>query len=234
MKTGACVAGVRREVSAVWIRPVRDFESVQLGDITYPVAHGSDGMGQRRVMRPFDVVELTLGHPRSEPPHVEDWTCDFAHARPRLLGVLPPEERAALLDTAACPPHAIWRDGSRSLGTLTVDDLTATFHHDTYAGKYGARLAFAGLPDGTASAPCTDLKWRALGRRLLAAHPAARRDGDMTTLTLAGAALREALAAERIWLAMGVTRNYHGHYWPFVVGVHALPDYEAAVDYRNL
>src|SRR5690348_12816073 len=97
MKTGVCIAGVRREAPDQWVRPVRDFGTVLLGDITYPPGQGADGIG-RRVMRPFDVVEVTLGKPRSEPPHVEDWTCDFAHARPRPLGVLPLEERAALLE----------------------------------------------------------------------------------------------------------------------------------------
>src|SRR5215470_17675031 len=132
MKTGVCIAGVRRDAPEVWIRPVRDFGSVLLGDITYPASLGSPSgqVGQRRVMRPFDLVELTLGRPQREPPHVEDWTCDFVRARPRLLGVLPESERAALLDAACCPPDAIWRQGTRSLGMLAVDDLSATFQHD--------------------------------------------------------------------------------------------------------
>jgi hypothetical protein len=33
MKTGVCVAGVRPEAPANWVRPVREFGSVLLGDI---------------------------------------------------------------------------------------------------------------------------------------------------------------------------------------------------------
>src|SRR5262249_52607849 len=88
MKTGVCIAGVRRDAPGVWIRPVRDFGSVLLGDITYPTPPGIS-VSHRRVMRPFDLVALTLSHARREPPHIEDWTCDFVRSRPRLLGALP-------------------------------------------------------------------------------------------------------------------------------------------------
>jgi hypothetical protein len=233
MKTGVCIAGVRRDAPNLWVRPVREFGTILLGDITYPSGQGAGGIGPR-VMRPFDIVELALGKPRHEPPHVEDWTCDFAHDRPRLIGVLPVGERAALLEAAAGTPETVWRDQARSLGTLAVSDVTATFRHDTYNGKYEARLAFPGLPHGTASAPCTDLKWRAWGRKLLESRRVAPDGEGVHTLTVAGAELRAALGVEDVWLALGTTRNYQGHYWPLVVGVHTLPDYEADVDYHHL
>jgi hypothetical protein len=183
-------------------------------------------------MRPFDVAELALGRARPAPPHVEDWTCDFARHRPRLLGVLPPSERAALLDAAACAPDAIWREGKRSLGTVAVADLTATFRRDDFTGKYEARLACPGLPPDMTSAACTDLKWRAFGRRLLAERAGRGPARDVHTLTLGGGDLRAALGGiDRCWLALGSSRAFDGRTWPLVVGVHTLPDYEADVDY---
>ncbi len=241
MKTGVCIAGVRPEAPATWIRPVREFGSVLLGDITYPAPGGSSPSAPRRVMRPFDLVELTLGRARPDPPHVEDYACDFAHSRPRLIGTLPEEQRAALLAGAASTPEAIWRQHTRSLGTLYVDELSATFALDTYTGKYEARVAFPSLPPGIPSVPCTDLKWRALGRRLLAAE-AHSGDEGMHMLTLASAELREALGGARdrastgrpYWIVMGTARALNGQHWPLIVGVHTLPDYEADVDYSAL
>jgi hypothetical protein len=235
MKTGVCIAGVRPDRPSEWVRPVRDFGSVLLGDITYPSAPGeSIPAPQRRVMRPFDLVELTLGRARPEPPHVEDWTCDFVRSRPRLLGVVPEAERAALLDAAAATPNELWTRHIRSLGTHAVGTLTASFTLDPYTGKYEARLTFADQPAGAASVPCTDLKWRALGRRLLVARQSASGDGPRT-LTLAGNALWDVLGGERrCWLALGSTRSYDGRHWPLIVGVHTLPDYEAVVDYSML
>ncbi len=233
MKTGVCIAGVRAEAPGVWVRPVREFGSVLLGDITYPPPAGAS-TSERRVMRPFDLTEITAAHARHEPPHVEDWTCDFAHARPRLVGVVPEEERTRLLDAAGGDPAALWTRGERSLCMLAVEELSATFQQDAYTGKYEARLRFAALPEGAASAPCTDLKWRALGRRLLAQHPGVVTHDDQRTLTLDTSELRVALRCDRIWLALGLTRAYDGRHWPLIVGVHTLPDYEADVDYNSL
>lgn len=234
MKTGVCIAGVRGDAPATWIRPVREFGSVLLGDITFAPAAGAPSADGRRVMRPFDLVELRLGHAHPDPPHVEDWTCDFAHHRPRLAGTLPEAERAAVLAAAAASPEALWPHGTRSLATLEVAEMTATFRRDTYSGKYEARLAFPGLPPDVASATCTDLKWRAWGRRLLAQRAAAV-PGAVRSLTLASDDLRAALGGpQRCWLALGVSRAYDGRCWPLVVGVHTLPEYEAEVDYRAL
>jgi hypothetical protein len=241
MRTGVCLAGVRPDAPAVWVRPVREHETVLLGDITYPPAPSAVAPPHtRRVMQPFDLAELALLRPRPDPPHIEDWICDFARDRPRLRAVLPAAERAALLDAAATSIEAVWVRSTRSLGTLAVPDLTATFTRDGYTGKYEARLAFPGLPaGGPASIACTDLKWRALGRRLLAEQAAsvasAASGNGLQTLTHAGDTLRAVLGgADRIWLALGSSRTHDGRHWPLIVGVHTLPDYEATIDYHQL
>lgn len=235
MKTGVCIAGVRQESPSTWVRPVREFGSVLLGDITYP-SSGSTPGAIRRVMRPFDLVELTLGHPRPDPPHVEDYTCDFSRSRPRLVGSVPEGDRAALLADAATTPGALWDKATRSLGTLAVERFTATFTADAYTGKYETRIAFPGMPAHVATVPCTDLKWRALGRSLLAAAAGVRdATADATALTLPTERLNAALGGPREWwLALGTTRSFNGRPWPLIVGVHSLPDYEATVDYTAL
>lgn len=247
MKTGVCIAGVRAEAPSTWIRPVREFGSIQLGDVTYvkgaPPASALGRSGEKRVMCPFDLAQLTLGHRRPDPPHVEDWTCDFAHQRPRLLGIVPEAERTALLEAAACAPERLWR-GEGSLGVVALDDFTATFTYDDYTGKYEARVSFHGLPADMASAACTDLKWRALGRRLLAERgqmgQAEQGTGqgtgadDVRRLTLAGGELRRILGVDRFWAALGTSRARDGRHWPLIVGMHMLPDYEAEIDYRTL
>lgn len=231
MKTGVCIAGVRAEEPSVWVRPVREFGTVLLGDVTYPGSGSSPGSA-RRVMRPFDLVEFQLDRLRPDPPHIEDYTCDFSRNRPRLAGIVPEESRAALLAASATTP-ALWGDATRSLGSLAVEQLSATFTADTYTGKYEARLTFPGMPADMSAVACTDLKWRALGRSLLAHAPV--RNGDVRTLTLGTEQLNEALGGPRAWwLALGSTRTYHGRPWPLIVGVHTVPDYEATVDYSAL
>jgi hypothetical protein len=229
MRTGVCVAGVRQDAPSVWVRPVREFGTVTLGDITFP-----GQAGERQVMRPFDIVEIALDARHPEPPFVEDWVCDFSHHRPRLLGTLAEDERLALLQAASALPGGIWSGYDRSLGVCMADDLTATFSHDEYAGKYEARLSFGAQPTQTSSLPCTDLKWRAFGRALLAKEGASSADQPIRTISLTNQQLRQGVGERAIWLALGLTRELHGRRWPLVVGVHTIPDYEATVDYTTL
>ncbi|MBN1140079.1 MAG: hypothetical protein JXM73_26150, partial [Anaerolineae bacterium] len=78
MLAGVCLAGMTQEPHSVtglrWVRPVREYGHVLLGDITTPEA---------TILRPFDVVELSLIRPRPDPPHAEDWIADFRQ-RPRI------------------------------------------------------------------------------------------------------------------------------------------------------
>jgi hypothetical protein len=235
MRTGVCIAGVRQDAPSVWVRPVREFGTVTLGDITYPGAN-SGQTGERRVMRPFDIVEITFDAHRPEPPFVEDWICDFSRHRPRLLGTLAEDERLALLQAASASPESIWSGRDRSLGACVADDLSATFSHDEYAGKYEARLSFGGQPATASSLPCTDLKWRAFGRTTLTNEKASSNGQQIRTISFTNQELRQALGVgERaIWLALGLTRELHGRRWPLIVGVHTIPDYEATVDYSTL
>ena len=73
--------------------------------------------------------------------------------------------------------------------------------------------------------PVTDLKWRALGREWLA-----EKGG---VLELAQGAIRERLTAEALYLAVGLSRSWQGEYWPLVLGVHVVPDYEMAEEGRK-
>jgi hypothetical protein len=222
MLSGVCIGGVPRG-GGPWIRPVKEFGSLQLGDIRY--ANGA-------LMRPFDIVSLNLQKPRPAPPHVEDVLCDFVRPRPVWRGRLPKAGREALLQFCLdSHPAEVWcAAGSahpppHSLALFEPRALTAAFAFDSYSEKYECRIGWAGY-DRPQGAPVTDLKWRALGRQWVTEGPHHQQyDRD---------SLRRRLGFERLFLAIGLSRNYQGQYWPMVVGVHTLPDYEATVDERRL
>src|SRR5207248_6281780 len=108
-------------------------------------------------------------------------------ARPRLLATLAESERTCVLEAASADIASICTGGSRSLGTVRVSSgLTATFTEDAYAGTFEARVGFPGLPGDMASVACTDLKWRAFGRGLLARSQAAASQGERRILHLGG------------------------------------------------
>jgi hypothetical protein len=206
-----------------WVRPVKDFGSLLLGDLT-------DAQG--RVIQLCDVVSLHLQKPRLDPPHTEDRLTDFVHHRPRLLRRLEGDRRANFfpkyLDTA---PYEVLTEQKRSLCLIQPDEVWGRFTLDPYSGKYEARLAFS-LGDqaflgsvNKGGLPVTDLKWRALGRAWLS--DSSRFDFDSHSLC-------EKLKTDEIFLTVGLSRTYQGRVWPLVLAVHAVPDYAVDIDYTNL
>jgi hypothetical protein len=222
MRSGICTAGMTTERDAVtslrWVRPVREFDTLLPGDLADPNGN---------LLQCSDVIEMNLVSPRPDPPHVEDWVTDFIRCRPRLARRLEGERRADFfarhLDRA---PEDVLVHQTRSLCLVKPEYVSASFSLDAYSGKYEARMSVA-LPHDLArtNVSVTDLKWRALGRTWL-------ENGGQ--LTLEHSALVERLRADSIYLALGLSRNYQGQFWPLVVGVHVVPDYDAAIDLDHL
>lgn len=229
MLSGVCTAGFTRQPDPVshlsWVRPVKEHAALLLGDLT-----DADG----RVIQPGDVVELHLRSPRPDPPHAEDWITDFIFHRPRLLRRLEGEHRARFLaqHLDQAPEDVFGRNPTRSLCLIQPERFWTCFTLDPRSLKYQARIGFTlpGIVHARANSPhgipVTDLKWRALGRGWL---------GDCGgELKLHEEALRERLQAEEIYLTLGLSRGYQGKLWLLVIGVHAVPDYEAEIDYKSL
>jgi len=229
MLAGVCTAGFTREPDPVsglrWVRPVREHSSLLLGDLT-----DADG----RVVQMDDVVELHLQKARPNPPHTEDQIADFIYHRPRLLRRLEGERRARFLaeHLDQAPQDVLGPNPTRSLCLVRPDRLWARFDLDPYSFKYQARIGFTltGLQHAYANAPrgvpCTDLKWRALGRAWLG-----RGGGE---LLLDDVALRQRLAADDVYLSLGLSRGYQDKLWLMVIGVHVVPDYQVEIDYDDL
>jgi Dual OB-containing domain len=228
MVGGVCIAGMTTEPDLVtglrWVRPVREHGHVLLGDITTQ---------EGTVLRPFDVVEFDFLRPRPAAPHVEDWITDFVHHRPRVIRRLEGQRRADFLqkhqDTA---PHQVLDNQQRSLCLIKPDQVKGCFRLDPYSGQFDARLTFGlnhrsyrGTP-AKGGISVTDLKWRALGQGWLP------KDGGSTEFD--AAELDTRFGIREIYLAVGLGRPFEGKFWPLVVGVHTVPDYEAVVDYDNL
>ncbi len=228
MVGGVCIAGMTAETDSVtglrWVRPIRERGHVLLGDIT---AAGG------QVLRPFDVVEFNLLRSYPIPPHTEDWVTDFVRHRPRVVRRLEGQRRADFLDKYQdTAPRQVLEGQQRSLCLIKPDWIKGCFRLDGYSGQFDARLAFGlnrrpyrgSVAKGGHSV--TDLKWRALGRAWLPP------DGGWTEFD--GGDLEARFGIQQVYLAVGLTRSYEGGHWLIIVGVHTLPDYEAAIDNDNL
>ncbi len=231
MLSGICVAGFTPERDPAtglrWVRPVREFDTLLPGDMT-----GAGG----RLMQCGDVVELNLLSPRPAAPHTEDWVADFVRCRPRLARRLQAQRRASFLAQHLDPaPEQVLVHHTRSLCLVQPEHVQAHFSLDTYSGKYEARMSIV-LPDdaqplqaaGPRGIPVTDLKWRAWGRTWFGQGAQSLSPGGK--LTFDADELQRRLHIQAFYLTLGLSRNWQGNYWPLVVGVHVVPDYESAVD----
>ena len=130
MQAGVCLAGMIQEPNPVtrlrWVRPVREYGHVLLGDITTP---------EGTALRPFDVVEFSLARPHPDPPHIEDWIADFRQ-RPRVARRLEGERRTNFLhkhlDRA---PEAVLNRQERSLCLLKPSWVKGAFRLDDYTAS---------------------------------------------------------------------------------------------------
>ena len=227
MLGGVCIAGMAAEPDPVtrlrWIRPVRDYGHILLGDIT--TVRGE-------LFRPFDVVELSLVRPHPDPPHSEDWITDFRR-RPEVVRHLEGDRRARFLRRYQdADPWQVLRTCERSLCLFEPQWIKGCFRLDAYSGQFDARLTF-GL-DGRrylgshakGGLAVTDLRWRALGRSWLP------EDGGWVDFDMGD--LEARFGIQNVYLAAGLTRSHQGGFWPIIVGIHTVPDYHAVVDPHNL
>lgn len=234
MKSGICTAGIVAESHAesvhVWVRPVKEFGTVLLGDMT-----AADG----QIIRVNDVVGLNLLRRRPDPPHAEDWVTDFVKQPPRILRRLEGENRATFFaDHIDRNPARVLVEHTRSLCLVQPVDFWCDFFWDRYSGKYNARMGFhldARFGQAT-SAPAglivTDLAWRALGREWMN-EAAPRSAHNRQTLRLNRAETLQRLDAELLYLSVGLSRAHNGSYPALIVGVHPVPDFTVEIDYAN-
>jgi hypothetical protein len=226
MRSGICTAGFVHQPQAdrdvTWVRPIKEFGSLLLGDMC-------DAGG--RIAEMGDVVEIDLLRPRPDPIHQEDWLADFVKHRPRIVRQLAGQRRTDfLIKHIDAHPQEVLDDCGRSLCLIHPQAMWACFEGDDVTADYQARLRFqlnnCIYPPISSSRgmPVTDLKWRALGRRWLAAEKYPQLHVDHTTLLAH-------LKADTIFLSIGLSRNYKGKSWPLVIGVHPVPDYTIDIDY---
>jgi hypothetical protein len=208
-----------------WVRPVKSYGTLQLDDLM-------DASG--KTISNFDVVRMNLLSWHPNRPHMEDWIVDFNREKPVILTNVSESHRAELLDSLLdnSPDEVLQSPPSRSLCLIKPDKIyKVIFDPGTRYGNYEARIIFSfagqdylGTPRSP-GLPCTDLKFRALGKRLL--------DKKADTINLSGGQLKELIHFERVYLAIGLGREYKGKNWPMVLGFHTIPDYIAYIDFSS-
>ena len=227
MHGGVCTAGIDRE--GRWVRPVR--AHIERGPhyevitdyclLPLDFFHGGHS---HLVNLGVTFFRLTAHTPQR--PHTEDWTLDLAH-KPQLLRKLTHEEQARFLAAHAETDLSVLRpEGTRSLGLFRPEKFSFSFGLNKTGDDVNVRASFFIGGEEVHDVGCTDLRMRALGRKLIE-----KSKGAECTLTQENFKQH---GKEATYLAVGLSRLYRGKHWLILVGVHAVPEIEVEIDYARL
>ncbi|MDI6735777.1 MAG: hypothetical protein QME42_06235 [bacterium] len=222
MANGVCIAGIEPETGQ-WIRPVRL-------DVSDPMEHCiqlTDFIikGQPQI-KYLGLSQFGLKEPKPEPPHIEDWLID-RRVKPKLVKELSNSEKIEFLKAHSHQDDLPNLEGLKySLGMITPEDFSFHFKPNKAGDDIAVRVDFSVNSRNYSDIPCSDIKMRALGRKVLSylgksEHRLFRQDFDKK-------------GYEQVFFAMGLTRPYKDKNWLMVIGVHTVPEYQAQIDFSNL
>ena len=215
-KSGTSIAGMTTEPDPVtglrWVRPIKVGAPLTLDDLRY-----DDGA----LIRLGDVVQLDLGEPQPQPPHVENVTAVFGEQPLAFIRELTDARRSAFFPKHLDPaPSDVLIHRRRSLCLVQPETLEAVFSYDVETERFEARLMpRIGRLHSEDGVPVADLFWRAWGQQQL---------GDEEYLELDDAALREMFGEIYLTLGLGPRGG------PLVLGVHTVPNYPLTIDDTKL
>lgn len=224
MHGGVCTAGI--DDQGRWVRPVRQMkppEYAHSGASDYCLLpldffHG----GQSHLVN-LGVTNCWLKSYQPAPPHIEDWTLDVNH-KPQLIKKLSLAEQTEFLATNAETDLSPLLNYECSLALYPSSQFAFHFGWNATGDDVTVRATFAIAGTELRDIGCTDLRMRALARKLLVHSKTA----TLTQLDFARHLKRAT------YLAIGLSRLHHGKHWPILVGVHTLPELDVEVDYARL
>lgn len=227
MHGGVCTAGI--DAAGRWVRPVRPrIEQRQpregVSDFTLLPLDFFHG-GKSHLVN-LGVTRFWFSEASPHPPHVEDWTIDLHH-KPEHLNKLSEDEQAQFM--AAQVEHdlaPLCRRHERSLMLVQPDGFSFSFGKNQTGEDVSVRASFDLNGESFADVGCTDLRVRALGRKLLeksASGKASLTDADFRRQ-----------GKQVTYLTIGLSRLFQNKHWLILVGVHSLPELAVEIDYNHL
>jgi len=227
MHGGVCTAGI--DADGRWVRPVRP-TAKRVGEcetITdYCLLPMDFFHGGRSHLINGALTHLWLTGYTPVRPHVEDWMLDLQR-KPQWLRKLSEQEQAEFLaqhceaDLSALVPNE-----ERSLGLFLPDSFSFSFAMNKSGTDISVRADFVIGGQTFSDIGCTDLRMRALGRKLLEKSLGAARQLSRADFERQG--------KQVTYLALGLSRLYRGKHWLIVVGAHSIPELVVDVDYGRL
>lgn len=227
MHGGVCTAGI--DGDGRWVRPVRPhteskprYEAVtDYCLLPLDFFHG----GHSHLVN-LGVTRFSFASHTPQPPHTEDWTMELTR-KPQLIRKLTNEEQERFLAASVEDGLPLLDgDGQHSLALIKPDSFSFSFGKNRSGDDVSVRASFKVGDVEVGDVGCTDLRMRALGRKLLE-----KSGGERSLLSDEDFRLRDKQAT---YLTIGLSRPFQGKHWLILVGAHTIPELTVDIDFAKL
>lgn len=227
MHGGVCTAGV--DGDGQWARPVRPHaeSSPRYEGVTdYCLLPIDFFHGGRSHLVNLGVTRFWFAAHTPQPPHTEDWTMDLTR-KPQLIRKLANEEQESFLAARVEEGLPLLDgDGRRSLALIKPDSFSFSFGMNRTGDDVSVRASFKVGATGIDDVGCTDLRMRALGRKLLE-----KSGGEKSMLSDEDFRRHD---KQSTYLTIGLSRPFQGKHWLILVGAHTIPELTVEIDFAKL
>lgn len=227
MHGGVCTAGI--DDAGCWVRPVRPhtdskprYEMVT-DYCLLPLDFFHGGMSH---LVNLGVTRFWFSAHTPQSPHIEDWTMELTR-KPQLIRKLTDEEQERFLAAHVEDGLPLFDgDCQRSLALIKPDSFSFSFGMNRSGDDVSARASFTVGDVQVGDVGCTDLRMRALGRKLLE-----KSGGERSLLSDEDFRRHDKQAT---YLSIGLSRPFQGKHWLLLVGVHSIPELTVEIDFAKL
>jgi len=225
---GVCIAGVDENLN--WVRPVKK-RTLRLNDIK---------LGDNEYISNSCVYDILLRKDAPNGYQTENYLIDEKQPikylrklddveRDKLFSAK--SENSLLTSNTNTNILNLLKEKNESLillGPVTIDSVSLSKDEDVHV-----RVDFSVGPikiknQHLKGLPCTDLKFLSFAKNIL--------DQENTSyLRLSGEDIKNILRVDNIFIVIGLTAEpFQGDYWPMIIGVHTIPDYQQNVEFNGL
>jgi hypothetical protein len=159
-------------------------------------------------------------------PHTEDWVMELSR-KPQLIRKLTDDEQERFLVSHVEDGGPLLDGaGQRSLALVKPVSFSFSYGLNRRGDDVSVRATFKLGDVGMVDVGCTDLRMRALGRKML------EKSGGAGGLLSDEDFIRHDKKAT--YLTIGLSRPFQGKHWLIVVGVHSIPELTVDIDFARL
>jgi len=215
MENHICAAGVNE--SNIWRRPVRL--------PAYNLSRDDIFNNEICVIKPYNVVRFKVIRSLQNIPQSEDFLVDWSFS-PTIVSIINEQTRlqnfkkideSKNIDEIEDGISHFLIENNRSLLMVKPNKIFSCSYNPAEVKGFKTRLRFE-LNNIEYNLSCTDIRWRAYMK-----------------IEQNRNNLRQLFKGKEVYLSIGLTREWQEKFWPMVIGVHMIPDFDnIEIDYNNL